>query len=70
MTASKIPPVKGGANQVHLGNTTYSIYMKFGVNISIYKINLYINIYLAHLNIVSFIKINVNHWNHIYYPPG
>ena len=55
MTASKIPPLKGGTNQVHLGNTTYSIYMKFGVNISIYMINLYTNIYLAHLNIVSFI---------------
>ena len=65
MTASKIPPVKGGTNQVHLGNTTYSIYMKFGVNISIYMINLYTNIYLAHLNIFSFIRININHWEMI-----
>ena len=56
------PPVKGGTNQVHQANSSDSISMKFGGNISIYMISLNTNFYSEQLNITSFIEININLW--------
>ena len=65
MMRRKYPLVKGGANQVHLVNSTYSIYIKFEGSISMYTISLNTNFYLVHLNIISFTEININHWKSI-----
>ena len=65
MMRQKYPLVKGGANQVHLVNSTYSIYMKFEDSISMYTVSLNINFYSTHLNIISFTEININHWKSI-----